>query len=277
MASKSLKPLVSVIVIFDQVRESKLCRLLESMKNQLDTYNFGVEILFIQESNSSASLPPMLVKVKHFTIPKKQGIPFNRNKGIEFAKGEFIVFIDDDCWVQEQWLQALVAPLLQDQTIHAVTSGTKIPPANFVGNCISALGFPGGGSLGFENVWRVSADGFTNHLAVGNCALRREIFDTVGLFDETLKLGAEDAELSHRLEKALIPIKYVPEAYAFHEARTTIPSFIRWQLRRGRANYHFKKKVGNVGSFVKLRMWSAKNILKENKTNPRLPIVVGLL
>jgi len=276
MASKSLKPLVSVIVIFDQVRESKLCRLLESMKNQLDTYNFGVEILFIQESNSSASLPPMLVKVKHFTIPKKQGIPFNRNKGIEFAKGEFIVFIDDDCWVQEQWLQALVAPLLQDQTIHAVTSGTKIPPSNFVGNCISALGFPGGGSLGFTKVWKVNQDGFTDHLAAGNCALRRSLFDKVGRFDEDMKYGAEDAEFSHRLTKEGIKIKYVPEGYAFHEARSDLQSFIRWQLRRGKANYHFKKKVGKVGSFIKLRLWSAKNIMSNN-LNYRLPFIFFFL
>src|SRR3989344_4455462 len=152
------RPLISIIVIFDQIRESKLRRLLESMQEQLTSQQVDqkkIEVLFVHESNVQSSCPEMPVKVNYFTIPEKQGIPFNRNKGIEFAKGEIIVFIDDDCWVQEKWLESLTNPLLQDQNLYAVTSGTKIPPSNFLGNCVSALGFPGGGSLGFTKVWKV--------------------------------------------------------------------------------------------------------------------------
>jgi GT2 family glycosyltransferase len=191
--------------------------------------------------------------------------------------GSIIVYIDDDCWVQEKWLKSLVEPLLLDAKLMAVTSATKIPRANFLGDCISALGFPGGGSLGFEKVWRVTSDGYTNHLAVGNCALRREVFEKIGRFDEEMKNGAEDAELSVRLERGGFPIKYVPEGFAFHEARTTWKSFVKWQIRRGRANYHFKRKVGSVVGFVKLRLWSAKNIFLANKFNWRLPFIFGLL
>ena len=277
MKKKSTPP-ISIVVIFDQLRKEKLERLLESMKEQIQKYR--TEIIFIHESNITLSIPTFAsadLPLRYVNIPEKQGIPFNRNQGIKHAQGDIIIFIDDDCWVQEKWLSSLVEPLLQDATALAVTSETKIPSSNFLGNCISALGFPGGGSLGFEKMWKVSPDGFTNHLAAGNCALRRDVFNKIGLFDETLKLGAEDAELSYRLEKANIPIKYVPEGHAFHEARTTLKSFVRWQLRRGRANYHFKKKVGKIDSFVKLRFWSAKNIIKENKFNPRLPIVLTLL
>ncbi len=273
------KPLISIVVIFDQVRESKLRRLLESMKEQLSSQKMNsnkIEVLFVHESNVPRSCPEMPFSVKYFTIPEKQGIPFNRNKGIEFAKGEIIVFIDDDCWVQEKWLESLVNPLLEDQNLYAITSGTKIPSSNFLGNCISALGFPGGGSLGFTKVWKVDAQGFTDHLAVGNCALRRTIFEKVGLFDLDMRYGAEDAEFSHRLMNAGLRIKYVPEGYALHEARSDLRSFIRWQLRRGKANYHFKQKVGNINPFVKLRLWSTKNILLNN-LNYRLPFVFFLL
>ena len=113
-------------------------------------------------------------------------------------------------------------------------------------------------------------------MAAGNCAIRQEVVANVGTFDEDLKLGAEDAEFSLRLEKAGIPIKYVPEAYAYHEARTTLGSFVRWQLRRGRANYHFRRKVGTVGSLVSLRLWSAGNVLRHN-VNRRLLFILLLL
>ena len=264
---------ISIIIIFDQFRQEKLERLLQGIKAQ--DYQGKKEIILIHESDEPRECPKLLIPVRYVTIPAKRGIPFNRNQGINKARGDIIVFIDDDCWVHETWLSSLIAPL-DDKAISVITSGTKIPPSNFLGNSIAALGFPGGGTLGFEKVWRVSPQGFTNHLAVGNCALRRTLFDKVGFFDESLTFGAEDAELSHRLEKADIPIKYIPQAYAFHEARTTWKSFVRWQLRRGRANYHFKKKVGGVGSFVKLRLWSAKNIMKQN-CNIRLPFILFLL
>ncbi len=272
-----LKPQVSIVVIFDAFRREKIVRLLESLNGQLPKYN--TEVVLLQESNAplpAPGLPEMPVSVRYITIPEKQGIPFNRNQGIKAAQGDIIIFIDDDCWVQERWLQSLVEPLLNDKALLAVTGGTKVPSSNFLGDCIAALGFPGGGSLGFEKVWKVSADGFTNHLSVGNCALRRSLFDKTGLFDESMKSGAEDTEFSHRMEKNNFVVKYVPEAYAYHEARATLKEFARWQLRRGKANYHFKKKIGNVGQFIKLRAWSAKNVIKGN-LNYRLPFIVGLL
>ncbi len=266
---------VSIIIICDKIRQPQLDRLLYSLKDQLRFY--ACEILLLQESDVELTAPDLPIHVRYFTIPARQGIAFNRNKGIESSNGKIIVYIDDDCWVQEKWLKSLVEPLMHDEKLMAVTSGTKIPSSNFLGDCVSALGFPGGGSLGFGKMWKVSVEGYTNHLAVGNCALRRTVFNTIGVFDEEMKNGAEDAELSVRLERGGFPIKYVPEGFAYHEARTTWKSFVGWQIRRGRANYHFKKKVGAIGGFVKLRLWSAKNILFANKFNWRLPFIFWFL
>ncbi len=271
---KALKPKISIVIIFDQFRKDKLWRLLESLKGQVLPHD--AEVIFLHESDIVLPKPELPLEARYINIPAKKGIPFNRNKGIEFARGEIVVFIDDDCWVQEGWLSSLLKPL-EDKNVLAATSGTKVPPSNLLGDCVAAMGFPGGGSLGFEKVWKVSPSGFTNHLAVGNCALRKSVFKKVGYFDESLKSGAEDAEFSFRLEKSGIPIRYVPEAYAYHEARTTWSSFVRWQLRRGKANFHFRQKVGPVGSFIKLRVWSAKNVLMENKFNLRLPLILFLL
>src|SRR3989338_73316 len=268
---------VSIAIICDKIRQPQLDRLLYSLKDQLRLYSS--EILLLQESDVELAAPEWPISVRYVTIPARRGIAFNRNKCIEYSRGQIIVYIDDDCWVQEKWLKSLVEPLINDEKLMAVTSGTKIPQSNFLGDCISALGFPGGGSLGFENVWKVSAEGYTNHLAVGNCALRRTVFEKVGRFDEEMKNGAEDAELSVRLERGGFPIKYVPEGFAYHEARRTWKSFVQWQLRRGRANYHFKRKVGGmmVGGFIKLRLWSAKNIVKKNLLSIRLPVILFVL
>lgn len=273
---------ISIVIITDKIKPDKLSRLFDSLKPSLVD---DAEILLLcesgesnqlKESNSTLPFPPFSVPVRYIPIPEKQGISFNRNQGIKHAQGNIIVFIDDDCWVHPAWLKELVTPL-QEEKVMTVTSGTKILPSNLLGDCISALGFPGGGSLGFDKVWKVSPEGFTNHMAVGNCAIKKELFSKVGEFDEKMKYGAEDAEFSYRLEKAGIPIKYEPNAFAYHEARTTLRSFVHWQLRRGKANYHFQKKVDGIGQFVKLRCWSAQNILKSNLFNLRLPIIFTLL
>ena len=272
-------PEISIIIICDKIRQPQLDRLLNSIKPQLNNVenNIDTEILLLHESNSPQKTPVLPLPVRYLPTAEKQGIPFNRNQGLTQAHGNIIIFIDDDCWVPENWLKALLKPLQSDKNILAVTGGTKVPPSTLLGDSIAALGFPGGGLLGFDKVWKVSSDGFTNHLSVGNCALRKELFSHVGLFDEQMKFGAEDTEFSQRMERAGILVKYVPQAYAFHEARTSWNSFVQWQLRRGRANYHFKKKVGKVHHFITLRVWSAKNIMQANITKARFPLVIFLL
>lgn len=266
--------MISIIVICNQIQEEKLNRLFRSLQPQLPAAS---EVLLLYESSQPQELPSFSLAVQSIPLPPSQGIPFNRNQGIIRSRGKFIIFIDDDCWVPENWLKALLEPLQKDKHILAVTGGTKVPPSNLLGDSIAALGFPGGGSLGFDKVWKVSPEGFTNHLSVGNCALRRELFEQVGYFDVAMKFGAEDTEFSQRLEAAGILVKHVPDACAFHEARSSWSSFVQWQLRRGRANYHFRKKVGKVGKFVQLRAWSAGNVLRANLTTLRFPVVLGLL
>jgi O-antigen biosynthesis protein len=265
---------ISIVIICDKLRLEKLTRLCDSMREEVEA--LSAEVLLLQESTQLLEKPTLPLPFTYYNIPKKQGFSFNRNQGVVKATGDIIVFIDDDCWVHKKWLTSLLTPLREDPTLLATTSGTFIPKSTFFGDCVSAMGFPGGGSLGFDKVWKVSPEGYTTHLTIGNCALRRNIFEEVGMFDESMKSGAEDAEFSVRMEKAGVHIKYVPHGYAFHEARTSLPSFVTWQLRRGRANYQFKQRVGDVGSFIKLRLWSAKNALHKHRYSLKLPVIFTL-
>lgn len=48
------------------------------------------------------------------------GIPQARNRGIAEAKGEIIVFTDDDCVAESTWLERIVAPFRLNPHIGAV-------------------------------------------------------------------------------------------------------------------------------------------------------------
>lgn len=259
----------SIIIMFDTVKR-ELQTLVEKVKDQAPSS----EILLIQESGEPEDVS--YLECRYYHVPKGTGFAATRNKGLEVAMGDIIVFIDDDCDPTEDWYHYLLGPF-KDPKIMATMGSLRIPKSTYLGDCISELGFPAGANAGFENMWKVDDEGFTNHLSTCNCAIRRKVFNHIGLFDKRLVYGAEDAEFSHRMDSFGYQIKYVPDAIVYHEARANFSSFLQWQLRRGKANYYFKQVVGDIGSHLRLRLWSSKNILKKNIFSLKIFGVFSLL
>ena len=72
-------------------------------------------------------------------------------------------------------------------------------------------------------------------------------------------------------------IRFLPDLIVHHEPRSGLRSFARWHFNRGRSNYHFKRIVGDVGPFVRLRLWSTGNILRTYWNDPKIIVIVPLL
>jgi len=196
-----------------------------------------------------------------------------RNIGIKNSKGKYIVSLDDDCIAHSKWFENIKKCSIRD----AVIGKVRIPKSTFLGDSISALGFPAGGNLGFEKMWKVDQSGHTSHLSFCNCIFRKKLVEKVGNMDENFRYGAEDTEFARRLAIKGYKIKYVPEITVFHKPRKDLMGFIRWHLVRGRSNYYLKKKVKKVGNYIKLRIWSSLNILKANKFNKEIVLIPFLL
>jgi glycosyltransferase involved in cell wall biosynthesis len=208
---------------------------------------------------------------------KNCGPAISRNRAIKLAKGKIIAFIDSDCIADKDWLKNILETLKDDE-VEAVMGNTKIPKSNFIGDSISELGFPGGANAGFENMWHVDKNGFTDHLTSCNFAVRKIIFQKYGMFDESFPLaGGEDPELSYRWSNLGVKIKYSPKVIVLHEPRTSLISFSKWMIYRGRSNYYFKRKIGNINGFLRLRIWSSFNIIKKNILSIRIILLIPLL
>jgi GT2 family glycosyltransferase len=269
-----MKPKISVVIpVYNDAKRLK--NILWSLKKQ-SFKNF--EIIVVDDGskdNSYDVAKEYADKVIRNDINK--GPAITRNLGIKNANAEIIAFTDSDCEAREDWLEN-INKFFSDKDNNVMMGKVVIPNSTFVGDSISALGFPAGGHIGFENMWKVSKEGYTDHLSSCNMALRKKVFEKHGLIDESFPLaGAEDSELSYRLNSRGVKIRYNPNAVIIHEPRTSLKSFFRWQVTRGRSNYHFKKKIGNVNEFVKLRAWSAKNIMKKYAFDPKIIMIVPLL
>jgi glycosyltransferase involved in cell wall biosynthesis len=200
-----------------------------------------------------------------------------RNEGARVAQGEILAFTDSDCEVAPNWLERL-NQRFQESGTDAIMGRLVLKASTFLGDSISALGFPAGGSIGFEKIWRVDQKGFTDSLSSCNCAVRKSLFQTIGGFDETFPYaGGEDSLLAYHLKKAGCRIRFCPDVLAYHGARDSLRSFLRWQFRRGKSSYIFSTKVRERRSYMALRMWSTANILRSSFGDRKFPVIVSLL
>ncbi|MBU0757939.1 MAG: glycosyltransferase, partial [Nanoarchaeota archaeon] len=253
------KPIISVIVpaFNDSVRLEKC---LKSIKEQ--DYKKPYEIIVVDDRSTDNTRAVAQKYAEVFSNSINSGPAKARNLGVKKSKADIIAFTDSDCIVSKNWL-SMIEKTMKDRKIDAVMGKVSIPKAGYIGDSISALGFPAGGSLGYDKMYHVKKDRTTNHFSTCNCAIRREIFDRFGFFDETYPTpGREDTEFSWRIWKGNAKIIYSDKIRITHEARTSIKSLIKMNYARGRGTYHFKKKMPKevVTYFKKLRVWSAKNM-----------------
>jgi glycosyltransferase involved in cell wall biosynthesis len=162
-----------------------------------------------------------------------------RNRGIRAANGEILVFTDADCRPQPGWLRQIVQPFLD-----AVTG----PKLGIVAGEIAAL--PGDSLLerfadrqAVLSQKHTLAHPFLPYGQTANLAVRRAIFDQVGLFRPYLTTGG-DADLCWRILQQGWRIASAEQAVVLHRHRSTLAD-LRSQWRRyGRSNRYLHELHG---------------------------------
>ena len=196
-----------------------------------------------------------------------------RNRGAELARGEMIFFTDSDCELAPDTLAQVAMGLSKEKVI---MGDTVTKTKTFFGTCVAYLGFPGGGILGFERVWKVDEQGYTDSISSCNLAVRKNFFNEMHRFNTTFPVaGGEDTYFSKKIVAKSEKIWYNKKQVVYHVERGDLKGFLRWQITRGRGNYHIKKNLGSVGGFYRLRLWSFWNSIRASGW--RFPVVMLLI
>jgi glycosyltransferase involved in cell wall biosynthesis len=142
----------------------------------------------------------------------RQGLAIARNVGVRRAFSDILVFTDDDCKVSPCYIAKLLNHYAKDQG--PVIRGGRVE-----------LGDPG--DLPFTiktdpTPARLSHDVHPGGFILGcNMAMRRDVIDRIGLFDERFGAGgafkaAEETDYFYRGFLAGIPVEYCPDMIVFH-------------------------------------------------------------
>ena len=265
---------ISVIVPVHNAKET-LPRLLDSLSKQ--THD-DFEIIVVDDCSTDGTSEIIKdYKCNMIHLTRNHGPAHCRNIGAQHAVGEILAFTDSDCRVDPHWIQNIQEIFFQNET-EAIMGKLVLLPSNFLGDSISALGFPGGGTLGFDKIWKVDPKGFTDSISSCNFAIPKTIYWNIGGFDESFPYpGGEDSLFAYHLKRMNYRIKYCPDVQVYHAARDSMKDFLKWQFRRGISSFIFSTKVSNKGKFVSLRVWSTRNIIRSSWRSKNFLLILFLL
>lgn len=148
------------------------------------------------------------LEVSYLRQESRRGPATCRNMGWRYARGEVIVFLDDDEMASPHYLEAIATAMTEAGPDVAGVEGPILPDEPFDERDP------------FIRAFRVEAPG---HGLTGNVALRRSILEAVGGFDESFDYQ-EDYDISWRIRKGGGRFGFAPQAVVYHPV-------LRWSLR----------------------------------------------
>jgi len=231
------------VIIPTYNRKPILEKCLRALENQhfTDEKIRGYEIVLVDDGSDDGTLEWLSENKSEFphVISFAQthlGPAAARNYGIKEAKGDYIIFIDSDLVVTENFLQAhgnaLIAGEKKIGSDRLFTYGWVINTCNFDNPTAEAYKL---------------TDFSAAYFATGNVAIARKWLEVAGLFDTGFQLyGWEDLELGVRLKKLGLKLIKCPEAVGYHWhppfSLEQIPHLIEKEIQRGRMGVLFYQK-----------------------------------
>jgi GT2 family glycosyltransferase len=151
-----------------------------------------------------------------------------RNAGIKRASAEKLVFLDDDSHPREGYLERISEVLDREAAVAGKTVHAR--------DDIFAKRFAGHYDFG-------DSARYVTRFWGCNMAVRKEVFDTVGMWDESIPWGHEEIELAERVLTEY-PIYYDPDLVVDHVYADSVRDYWRKMYRIERQKPYIWERQG---------------------------------
>ena len=211
-----------------------------SVDAQGDDHPIEVIVVDDHSTDGSRALVEGLSVASPLTVLSGTGLGMASaiNLGVRAARFPIICQVDQDVVLEPGWMGALVA-MLDGPDVAAVQGCFRAPPD--AGLWSRVMG------LDVEQRYATIRGSDTTHVCTGNVAYRAHALHYVGLFDEQLGYGLDNA-MSYRLLDAGYRLRFCRTAQSWHHWREGFLGYCRQQYGLGRGRLDVvAKHPGRVG------------------------------
>jgi GT2 family glycosyltransferase len=235
------KPQISIIISARNEAE-RFAPCLDSLAKQRTKIPF--EVHFVDNASSDGTYSKALKwvaenKTKNFFVwrERKPGSPAARNYGARRARGQVLLFTDADCRLHPNWVQEMAEPLLEPSHYPIAAVGGKTL-SEFKGEKPNLWEKYLDQLFAFWEADRLNAfPAFLPWAPTCNLAVKKDIFEALGGFDENWKSAAYDVDLCWRLILCGFTLGYAPKAEALHLRRSSLRALLRQMENYAFYNY----------------------------------------
>jgi GT2 family glycosyltransferase len=215
-----------------------LKRCLDSLLKTTTYSNYAILLLVSEASYEISEQRLFLEKIcqdPRVRVHTYSNRPFNfswvNNWGASLTRAPILVFMNDDTEViTPQWLDRLVARVMLPGV--AAAGAMLYYPNNTIQHAGVILGSGGVANHAFRHLprgdggyfARAAIDQDLSCVTAGCMAIRREVFEAVGGFDERLAIAFNDVDLCMRITQAGCRIVWTPLAELYHRESASLGS-----------------------------------------------------
>lgn len=223
--------------------------LTDTVRSVLAARSVPRELVVVDQSESANAELAALGEVRgcrvRYVHSATSGLSRARNIGIREASETVVVLLDDDMFVDDDWLTTLLSGLSAGGRAVATGRVLAAPPEGRAGVVPPAALV----TRETPDVYRGAQP--ADVVPGANVALPRELVLALGGYDERLGAGtrygaADDNDMGHRLLLAGCEVRHVPEAVVFHRAWRPQNELVglRWRYGRGKGAFYAKHIAG---------------------------------
>ncbi|MBS3793257.1 glycosyltransferase [Candidatus Bipolaricaulota bacterium] len=199
------------VIILTYKREDELAECIESILGQ-DYSPIEVTIIDNGDSEKTRKLIENRFsdpRINYFPMDENRGVAGGRNEGVKRSNGEIMVFIDDDALFR--------GPDAITQIMRRFADSSDLGVISF-----KSLDYESGDPVWQEIPLRdkslnLDEEQETSYYLGGACAIRKEVFDRVGLYSDKFVYAFEELDLSFRIVEDGYRIIYFPTVAILHK------------------------------------------------------------
>jgi glycosyltransferase involved in cell wall biosynthesis len=267
------------IIICTHNRAENLKRTLNTLRGLNLSPSLKTEIVIVDNGSTDTTEATVRAAKEsnsflEYVFEPKAGLSNARNAGLARARGDYILFTDDDVLVEENWVKEMVIAIGENDM--AVVTG-RIRPAEYLVR--PWMKYMHRVALALNDVPQIK--GGSVEIYGANMGFHRSALARVPLFDPEIGAGAlgygEETLFAWQLLEAGFKIVYAPKAQVVHHfdvSRLRRKSFLNGSKNHGRSmaylRYHWQHNDLSAPFLTAMSYWTRLQIRRKIENLPAI-------